>query len=97
VFCIYSILNDQHVIYLNFLKIAVVTISSNIVSVIPVTPGGIGVSEYFFNFLGEQININDIEWVTTAYIILRIINFFANAIIYVVTHFYLKKGKFCNV
>jgi uncharacterized protein (TIRG00374 family) len=97
VFCIYSILNDQHVISLNFLKIGVVTISSNIVSVIPVTPGGIGVSEYFFNFLGEQININDIEWVTTAYIILRIMNFFANAIIYVVTYFYLKRGKFCNL
>lgn len=88
VMCIYLIINEQFLSYFNFFKIALITISSNIISVIPVTPGGAGTSEYFFNFLGNQVNLEDMHWVTSSYIILRLITFFANGIIYSLASLY---------
>ena len=85
---IYLIINEQFLSHFNFFKIALITISSNIVSVIPVTPGGAGTSEYFFNFLGNQVNLEDMHWVTAAYIILRLITFLANGIIFSLASLY---------
>lgn len=90
---IFLIINEQYLYYLNFFKIALITISSNIVSVIPVTPGGAGISEYFFNFLGKQVNLNDMQWVTASYIILRVTNVFANGILYGFTSLYPETFK----
>lgn len=55
-----------------FRDIIIMTTASNLSSVIPVTPGGIGISEGIFSFIGSRVdNINPIV-TASAYLLVRV-------------------------
>ena len=64
---------------INYSTVTVMSLLSNISSIIPLTPGGLGISEFIFKetaglITGKSLNI------AGAYIIFRILNIFSFAI-----------------
>ena len=57
---------------IGFRDIIIMTTASNLSSVIPITPGGIGISEWIFSFIGSRVdNINPIV-TASAYLLVRV-------------------------
>ncbi|MCD4486434.1 flippase-like domain-containing protein [Chromobacterium vaccinii] len=72
-FCLYLIVKNL-LGAIDFILISTMTLASNLSSVIPASPGGIGVSELVFKSTGESISKSSMPNVATAYVVFRIVN-----------------------
>ncbi|MFB9159180.1 lysylphosphatidylglycerol synthase transmembrane domain-containing protein [Chromobacterium violaceum] len=72
-FCLYLIVKNL-ISPTDFTLISTMTLASNLSSVIPAFPGGIGVSELVFKSMGESISKSSMPNVATAYVVFRIVN-----------------------
>ena len=80
----------------SFEILAISSTLSNISSVIPITPNGLGISELIFSEVIQNMSeINNTDSVATIYFSYRIFLLLSHFLIYYIIHyFYLKKTKF---
>lgn len=92
-YLIYIIAKALNMSY-SFTVISISSTLSNISSVIPITPNGIGISEYIFSEIAQNIsNINNSESVATIYFSYRILILICHFLIYYIFH-YLNLAKY---
>lgn len=59
---------------MKFSSVALMSLVSNLSSVIPITPGGVGISEIVFREIGELVQTASIENLAGGYIVFRLLN-----------------------
>jgi uncharacterized membrane protein YbhN (UPF0104 family) len=59
---------------MDFMTVTLMTLVSNLSSVIPITPGGVGITEIVFQETGEFLHAGAVKNLAGGYIVFRVLN-----------------------
>jgi uncharacterized protein (TIRG00374 family) len=84
---------------IRYIDITLMTVLSNLSTVIPISPGGIGVSEYVFSEIGSKVIGNAPSSIASVYMMFRILNLFSYilATIFFIMFFKNKSNKLSSL